>query len=333
MRMEVVKNVSFEKWNEILSGSRRRTFFQTHLWAKVLDETYDNYRVATRLFTFDDGLEVLVPCMEIRLDGHGLRRKYESMPLGTYGGLICGGGMVTDLHVKRIIRHFETTCVTSICFNPDPLSDPATGYPSGGAVTPTYTHILPLEKGFDHIWQNEFSSKVRNQVRKAEKSGVEIYVDSSMEGFKRYYAIYTESSKRWGKDKPDYPFKLFEALSRVDHRYVRLWMARAEGEVIAGALNFYYGDNVFYWGGAMLKEYSKYCPNNLLLKTAILDACREGYRYYNFGASGSLEGVRKFKESFGAKRVDYNVYCYSNRSLSHKLYRKSLGIVRSLGRG
>ncbi len=332
MKMKVVKDISVEKWDEILSKSQHSTFFQTYLWVRILEESYKNYKTATRLFIFEDGLELLVPCMEIKLDVYGLRKKYESMAFGTYGGFICNNRTVTALHINQIIRNFKTSKMVSISFNLNPLSNTSIKYPLEGSVTPTYTHVLSLEKGFDFIWQTKFRSKVRNRSRKAEKNGVEVYTDNSAEGFKEYYTIYATSSKRWGKDKPDYPLKLFETINELGNRHVKLWMAKVHSKVIAGALNFYYGDNISYWSGAMLKEYSAYCPNDLLFKTAVLDGCREGYLYFNFGASGDLDGVRKFKESFGANKVDYNIYHHDNKDISCKLYQKGLGICKRIRR-
>ena len=57
-----------------------------------------------------------------------------------------------------------------------------------------------------------------------------------------------------------------------------------------------------------LKEYETYGSINLLFRNAIEQACDEGYKCYNLGLSGNLDGVRKFKESFGAEKIDVNRY-------------------------
>jgi lipid II:glycine glycyltransferase (peptidoglycan interpeptide bridge formation enzyme) len=60
-----------------------------------------------------------------------------------------------------------------------------------------------------------------------------------------------------------------------------------------------------------------------LLKTAIADACKRGFEVYNFGASMNLESVRKFKESFGAKRLDYPYYAIYGKSYANVQKAKS----------
>lgn len=79
---------------------------------------------------------------------------------------------------------------------------------------------------------------------------------------------------------------------------------------------------------AFLKEYQAYMPTNLLIKDSIEQACNEGYKYYNFGASGDLgkggQGVRKFKESFGSETAETKCYMVWSRlgEVARGIFRK-----------
>jgi lipid II:glycine glycyltransferase (peptidoglycan interpeptide bridge formation enzyme) len=68
-----------------------------------------------------------------------------------------------------------------------------------------------------------------------------------------------------------------------------------------------------YWSGAMLKEFGSYFPHNALLQSAIEDACGRGMKQFDFGGSGTLESVRRFKEGFGASPVKYWDYAFTSR--------------------
>ena len=145
-------------------------------------------------------------------------------------------------------------------------------------------------------------------MKKAEKNNIEIIKKNTLQNFKEYYKLYVESSKSWGYKKPSLPFKFFESLHKFCYDNIQLRLAVKDGEAIAARLNYCYGSNVFCGGNVSLRDYRKYYPNNLLHKIAIEDACEAGFKHYNFGASGNLEGVRKFKESFGAERVELKKY-------------------------
>ena len=58
----------------------------------------------------------------------------------------------------------------------------------------------------------------------------------------------------------------------------------------------------------MKREFSALSPNNALLETVIREACENGVKIFDFGASGPLDSVRKFKESFGAGAVEFPIW-------------------------
>jgi hypothetical protein len=74
-----------------------------------------------------------------------------------------------------------------------------------------------------------------------------------------------------------------------------------------------YGDSVFAMHEASLSDCWDLYPNNLLHSAAIEAASAEGRRYFDFLPSGRLPGVEEFKESFGARRLEYNVYRIQNQ--------------------
>jgi len=323
MNIEYTENVSEQKWDKIVRNSENGYFFHTPAWAKILEETY-GYRIATRLYEIE-GDEILIPMMEGKKYGFSY---YHSMPLG-YGGIFSASDLSSEI-LKKILkdivggRHllFELSLPPFFSFS---IQEDLTIRQVNSEWN--YTHVLSLENGFDYLWKNKFNRKNRNAIRKAEKSGVEVLKGYSLEDFRKYYKLYVEeSSKKWEYKKPPHPLKLYENMCKFGLPHVRLRLAIKDDKVIAGLINFYYGKNVFYWGSTFLEEYGIYRPTNLLLKDSIEEACNEGYKYYNFGASGNLEGVRRFKESFGAERVELKKYILWSRL--GKFVKRILRILR-----
>ena len=304
MNIEYTENVPTPKWDEIVRNSENSYFFHTHAWAKILEATY-GYRIATRLYEIE-GNEVLVPMMEGKKYGLSY---YHSMPLG-YGGIFPLSDIPPETLqkiLKNIVggRHllFELSLPPFFSFS----IQEDLGIREVNSEW-NYTHVLSLEEGFDYLWKNKFNRKSRNAIRKAEKSEIEVLNENSLQNFREYYELYVKSSKRWGYKKPPHPLELYENMCKFGSPHVQLRLAVKDDNVIAGLVSLYYGKNVFYWISAYLQEYHVYRPTNLLLKDSVEQACDEGYKYYNFGASGNLEGVRKFKESFGAERVELKKY-------------------------
>ena len=309
MNIEYTENVSELKWDEIVRNSENSYFFHTHAWAKILEATY-GYRIATRLYELE-GNEILVPMMEGKKYGF---QYYHSMPLG-YGGIFLVSNISSEALqkiLKNIVgwRHllFKLSLPPFFSFS---IQEDLTISQINSEWN--YTHVLSLEKGFEYLWKNKFNRKNRNAIRKAEKSGVEISKKNSVNNFREYHKLYIKSSKRWGYKKLPHPLRLYENMCKFGLPHVQLRLAIKDDKAIAGLVSLYYGKNVFYWISSYLKEYEIYRPTNLLLKDSIEQACDEGYKYYNFGASGNLEGVRKFKESFGAERIEIKQYLVQSR--------------------
>jgi lipid II:glycine glycyltransferase (peptidoglycan interpeptide bridge formation enzyme) len=102
-----------------------------------------------------------------------------------------------------------------------------------------------------------------------------------------------------------YDWKLFQDMFARQSDHIHLWLTTTgDGRVAAGALVFYARTHSVYWHGAAQEDLFALRPMNLLFSEIIRDACEGGYRWFDFGPSAGIEGVRKFKESFGAKFLD-----------------------------
>ena len=304
MSIEYTENISMQKWNEIIRNSEYSCFFHTPIWAKILEETY-GYRIATRLYEIE-GVEVLIPMMEVKKYGFYY---YHSMPFG-YGGIF----PVSDISSETLQKILKGTVGGRHLIFELPLP-PFSNLSIREDLSIrqidsewNYTHVLSLEGGFDYLWKNRFKRANRTSIRKAKKSGIEVLNENSLQNFREFYELYVESSKRWGYKESPYPLELYENMCKYGLPHVQLRLAVKDDNVIAGIVTFYYGKNIFAWASAYLKEYGIYRPINLLFKDSIEQACNEGYKCYNFGASGNLDGVRRFKENFGAERVELKRY-------------------------
>lgn len=305
MRVEFTEDVSTSKWEKIVRSSDNAYFYHTPMWADILEKTY-GYKNATRLYDID-GAKILVPLLKLKW--HGLYR-YDSTPMG-YGGIFSESEISSDT-IEKIFNDLKhsmgvRTLMCTIFFHPffnKPLHTDS--YVISAGTDLNYTHILPLQGGFEEIWNSKFSKKNRNMIRNAEKKNVEIFKGTTISDFESYYRLYLDSVNRW-KTENHHPFKLYEEFLKHKEN-VKLWLARAEEEIIGGIITMEYGKNIISFGGASLNNFWKYSPNNLLYKYAIEYAIDKGFKYFDFGQSGDLSGVRKFKESFGGEKVDLKKY-------------------------
>ncbi|KAF5029757.1 MAG: GNAT family N-acetyltransferase [Methanoculleus sp.] len=311
MEFDYTDSVSPGIWRSFLNGGEGIYFFHTPEWAKVMEEAF-GYRVATRLYHTPEG-DVLIPMMESRRFGFSV---YQSVPHG-YGGILSSSGLSTDFLMNLIGgivggRHLLL----------DLTLPPGIALQAGGAsgVTKTlsewnYTHILRLDDPGSMV-EERYNRHARRDIRIAERNHVEIVRDDSLAQFQRYYALYEQRAREWGYPEPPYPWAVYDLLYRYGRPYVRVRLAEMYGEVIGGLVTFEYADTVFAWSNAAPAASRPFCPVHLLLHDALQSAQKEGYSLVNFGGSGNLLGVRKFKESFGAVQVDIETYRIASRLAS-----------------
>ena len=135
------------------------------------------------------------------------------------------------------------------------------------------------------------------------------YVGITIADIEQYVKIYEQTLKRWGEGATAaYPRELFLNLYRRQDPGVAFWIAEVDGTATAGALVLAWNKNMVYWHGCALEQYFKHYPNNLLHATIIQWGCENGFEHYDMGASMDMEGVVKFKESFGAHPVPFKSY-------------------------
>lgn len=158
---------------------------------------------------------------------------------------------------------------------------------------------MPLLPDAKQAWE-ALDRKVRNQVRKAEKSemtarsgGVEL-VDA-------FYSVFKRNMRDLGT--PVYPRRLFELTLRTFRDTARVFVVEKEKTVVAAGIALIHRDVIAVPWASSLREYRAQSPNNLLYWRMIEHAIASGCKTFDFGRSTPGEGTFQFKEQWGAQPV------------------------------
>ncbi|MGZ7096737.1 MAG: GNAT family N-acetyltransferase, partial [Methanobacterium sp.] len=287
---------------EIILKSDNSSFLHSPIWAKIMEKTY-NYRTATRLYELE-GKEILIPMMELNLSKYGLKT-FASMPGTNDQGGIFSKSEITRDDFKAIVNDIVGGKNLSLYMNLS-LYGLSSNIKEEWRVKDEFNYVQFLnleEKTFEDIW-NKYKGYTRRAIRKAKKSGVEVRDATSLDEFKTFYDIYAQASKKWGFETPLFPFKLLENLYKYGSDHIKVSLAIKDDKIIAGNLFFTYSKTMYGYMGAFLREYGTFQPTSLLYNEVIEYAFREGYKYVNFGPSGNLKHIRRFKDGFGAEKAD-----------------------------
>ena len=184
--MKVLDKVDFTKWQEIADICEYATFFHTPTWAKILEESYPYYKIATKLFMFEDGTQVIIPLIESR-HFKSFIHKYYSMPFTLYGGIV-SDNRIDQKKVNEIFTFLSEEYKFASSFI---TGNPYYSYelPNRYKAERYFTQVIDITQQFDAIWSN-YESSVRNQIRKAKKEGVCVKVANNLNEYSDYFKIY-----------------------------------------------------------------------------------------------------------------------------------------------
>jgi hypothetical protein len=163
------------------------------------------------------------------------------------------------------------------------------------------TRVLTLSDDLDRTFSG-FNATIRNQIRKARKTGVEVREGSSSEDLQAYYAIHLRHVERRGGFDFVYP-KAFLAQLIQPESAGRLLLATVAEKVVAGGIFLRDGNAVYYFHGAYDLDYSKQFPACAVIDAAIGWAHQIGAVAFNMGGSAGIEPLERFKSFWGAEAV------------------------------
>jgi lipid II:glycine glycyltransferase (peptidoglycan interpeptide bridge formation enzyme) len=323
--MKVLENPSQSLWQKIVRNSPGATYFHTPEWIEFILTNYPHLKNATCGFILKDGAKAILPLV-VSYERNRFFGWYDSTGLGVYGGVI-GEREIHQDEAYQIYRRIINPRMAGIRIGGNPFRHQVA--PHHFDKKPHYTHFLKLQDGYDLV-SNHFARDKKKAIRKAQKHGVQIGIAACEEDFLQYFYVYEDTLRRWGnKTLVEYPFTLFQNLARLRSDSIKFWVARIDGNIVAGNIVFYHNQYVFDWHSASLGEFLRYYPDSYLVSEIIRHACDSGYQILDFGASGGLAGVEFYKERFGAEKLSYHSFDWRNNKL-HSFYRRLKGLTGQL---
>jgi FemAB-related protein (PEP-CTERM system-associated) len=157
---------------------------------------------------------------------------------------------------------------------------------------------LPVDEEPDAIWRN-VGAKVRNLVRKAEKSGLMVREGDPTQDLLKFYDVFARNMRDLGT--PVYGADFFSEVFQEFPEATRLTLVEKEGRTAAAGICLTAGGfTEIHWAAAR-RELLRFSPNMLLYWEAISYASRSGLREFCFGRSTEGSGPHRFKKQWGAK--------------------------------
>lgn len=159
------------------------------------------------------------------------------------------------------------------------------------------TVLLDLVPGDPDVVFTRFDAKLRSQIRRPGKEGVEVRFGRDQ--VEPFYRVFARHMRDLGT--PVMPRRWFEAIADTFGEAAWFACAWLGGEPVAGGAGFRWNDEVEITWASSLRAHSRIAPNMALYWAFIERACREHVRVFNFGRCTPGSSTHRFKRQWGAR--------------------------------
>ncbi len=284
-------------WDGFVRNHECGAGYHLYSWKRVINEVFGHDTIY--LMGRNESREIVCVAPLVTLSSPLFGRFLISIPFLNYGGILA---------TNQDARASLETCIEEIATSKEvdhvELRQQEIVETSWVRSERKVSMRLSLPSTYDDL-QKQFSSKLRSQVRRAQKEGMTARVGGS-ECLDEFYRVFSRCMRDLGT--PVYAKGFFAKILEVFPKEARICVvSHGETPVAAGFLYGFRSSLEIPWA-ASDKRFNKLAPNMLLYGTVLEYACRQGFQVFDFGRSSPDSGTYRFKEQWGAQ--PHQLYWY-----------------------
>jgi len=287
--LQVTADVTQGEWDRFVARHPLASGYHLWKWRHVFERAFGHETIY--LAARERGSLVGVLPMVV-FDSRVFGRFAVSLPFVNYGGVLARDEAAAACLVQRAAAIADERKLAHV-----ELRHTARQFPGLPARDHKVGMLLRLEADRDKAWER-LDRKVRNQVRKAEKSQMTARVGGA-ELLDRFYGVFARNMRDLGT--PVYSRRFFETVLAECQDAARVFLVDAGDVTVAGAITLSFKDTVENPWASSLREYRTLSPNTLLYWRMIEHAIATGHTIFDFGRSTPNEGTYNFKAQWGAE--------------------------------
>ena len=287
--VEITSGLPESDWDRFVDAHPAATAYHTWRWRRVFEHAFGHqtvYLAARRGGAVAGVLPLVV--MRSRLFG----RFAVSLPFVNYGG-VCA----EDDDVARALVEHAAALAREEGLAHVELRHVARRFPDLPARQHKVDMQMPLERDPDDMFTS-LDRKVRNHVRRAQKSGL-VARAGRIELVDRFYRVFAHNMRDLGT--PVYSIRFFEQVLSTFPATTNVFVVEDGGVTTAAAIAITHRDTIEVPWASSLRSYRQSSPNTLLYWHIVEHAIAHGLTTFDFGRSTPNDGPFQFKLQWGAR--------------------------------
>lgn len=287
------------RWNAYVTRNRDASAYHAYEWRGVIERAFGH---ETRYLTAesDRGVVGILPLVLFRSRLFG--RFAVSMPFLNYGGVLADSERAGAALVDAAITEARKAGASYL-----ELRHTRQMFPRLQAKRHKVAMVLDLRSSVEDQWR-ALDRKLRNQIRKAEKSDLTV-IQGGAELVDAFYDVFARNMRDLGT--PVYGSRWFREILRTFPDASRIFAVRLREQTVAASMMLWTpgpahlgamhrGTIEVPWASA-LREFNPLCANVFLYWQMVRFAIESGFSRFDLGRSTPGEGTFQFKKQWAAE--------------------------------
>jgi len=306
IKISLYNDFEMEKWDDFIKAHPKGTPFHLSCWLKTINKTYEFIPFLYVCQGNNNDFLGVFPCFLLK--NILTKSRIVSLPFSDYGGPLVKDNILeyeTELVRTALKEHRGSVKYFEVRNNIRGNLD---------LVCHNYykRHILALQRDPSEIYNFLDKRTIQYSIRKAEKTGVKIKENNTLNGMEEFYKLNMLTRKKHGV--PHQPKIFFKNLLNevILNGYGFILQATYNSNIIASSIFLNVANQIYYKFNASDPEsLKKTTPNHLLTWELVKKGVAENYHFIDFGrTSPDNPGLIRYKDMWGMKCTDLPYYYY-----------------------
>ena len=287
--IEVRRDLPAADWDRFVERRPDATIYHRAAWADVIRRSFGHETQYLAAVCGEDVVGIL-PLVFFKTPLFG--RFVTSMPFVNYGGIVADSTAAADQLLQSATASARSSGAAYL-----ELRHTSRLFPHLAVKTHKVEMVLRLRATVDEQWQ-ALDRKLRNQVRKAEKSGLEVRT-GGVELLDAFYDVLARNMRDLGS--PVHSRRFYEHILTTFPGQSSLFCVSKGTTPVAASLVLWHGSAIEVPWASAIRAYNPLCPNVLLYWAMLKFAVEHRFARFDFGRSTPHEGTFQFKQQWGAE--------------------------------
>lgn len=311
-----------ELWNQYVYQHVDATPYHNFAWLESAKIAYQHNFIAWLALDENNTVVGVLPTVFIKPPLKS--GKLSALPFCDVGGALANNSSITEQLLTKAHRYCQQNNIPTFEHRQSIQHELNTEEAVSSASKVRMLLNLPENS---EILFSSFKSKLRSQIRKAEKNGLTSSVGQDQKHLGGFYQVFARNMRDLGS--PVHSKQWFEAILSTYQENIIIANVYKDDVVVGAGIVLCNGNKCSIPWASTNADYNRLAPNMLLYWSLLAHVADNKFTSFDFGRSTPGEGTYKFKQQWGSEPLALDWQTFSQGQQLIENNNKSTSKLRS----